>query len=88
MARTADLILTMERMHTDFIAYHWPDVRCAHELKRYGLDRLSDMDDTDVPDPIGFGIDVYREVFSELREEVVRVSRVLFPLVRERFSTL
>ena len=88
MARTADLILTMEKMHTDFITYHWPDVGCAHELKRYGRDHLTDTDDTDIPDPIGFGIEVYREVFGELREEVVRVSRVLFPLIKERQSTL
>ena len=88
LARHADLIFTMEKLHTDFIAYNWPDVERAYELKRYGRNRLMDADVTDIPDPMGFGPEVYREVFGELHEEVIRISRILFPSIKERYGSL
>jgi len=86
LARNADLVLTMEKMHTDFITYHWPDVGNAHELKLYGRSRPADAGDTGIPDPMGFGPDKYREVFAEIREEVTRVSRILFPIIKEKYG--
>jgi protein-tyrosine-phosphatase len=84
MVRNADIILTMEKMHSDFIAVYWPDAAAVHELRRFGLDEGADAGETDVPDPMGSGIEGYREAFDMIRGEVVRVSRILFPLVMQR----
>jgi protein-tyrosine-phosphatase len=86
LVRHSGLILTMEKRHTDFIAYHWPDVTNVHELKRYGREDSGVDEIVDIPDPMGFGPDVYREVFEAIRAEVTRVSRILFPLIKERYG--
>ena len=88
IARNVSLILTMERRQTEFIKINWPDVLNVHELKQYGFPPGEEPADLDVADPIGHGIEVYRHAFGELKEEVVRVSRILFPAVAARFSSI
>ena len=85
-ARAANLILTMENRHSEYIHHHWADVGNVHELKRYGREEMFQPGEADVLDPMGYGAETYRQVFDELREEVTRISRILFPLVREKYT--
>ncbi len=84
IARNSDLILTMTREHTTYINRLWPDAARVCELKRYGIDPEHMPPFTDVGDPIGLGLDVYRDVFEELRGEIKRVADILFPTILER----
>jgi protein-tyrosine-phosphatase len=87
MARNSDLILTMTRDHTTYINRLWPDVARVCELKRYGVEPSLMPPITDVMDPMGLGLDAYREVFDEMRGEIRRVADILFPFILERSTT-
>ena len=60
IAMSSDLILTMEQAHTRIIKHMWPEIRQVKELKRFGRNETGN---SDVLDPIGMGVDVYRSVF-------------------------
>jgi protein-tyrosine phosphatase len=86
IARSADLILVMERTHADYIRYHWADVERVYELRRFGREGEFGPEETEIPDPMGLGPEAYLRTFRVLREEITRVSRILFPLVREKYT--
>jgi protein-tyrosine-phosphatase len=87
-ARSANLILVMEKRHVEYIRRNWADVDNVYELKLYGRSGEYLPEETEIMDPMGHGPDVYRRVFDELNEEVTRVSRILLPLVRESFNSI
>jgi protein-tyrosine-phosphatase len=80
---TADLILTMERSHKEFIDRVWPGLHTVHVLKQYS--RTPDETRApDIKDPIGSNMAVYHDIFNEIRDEVVRVAPVIIGLARKR----
>ncbi len=85
-AHAANLILVMEDRHTEYIHHHWPDLENVYELKRFGRENEFQPGEANILDPMGFGPETYRQVFLELQEEVSRVARILFPLVREKYT--
>jgi protein-tyrosine-phosphatase len=87
-ARYADLILTMEKYHTDYIRTQYPEVEQVYELKNYPREVISGSGFADIPDPIGQSLDVYRRVFDELKRELDRVSQVIFPLVVKTYGVV
>lgn len=87
-ARSANLLLVMEKRHVDYIHHNWADVDNVHEIKRFGREGDYLPEEIEIMDPMGHGPEVYRRVFDELHEEITRVSRILFPLVRERYKSI
>ena len=83
----ADLILTMEENHVQYIRQLVPDITGVYELKRYGRDSELSKDSFDVLDPIGRDISVYREVYGELEEEIKRISQKVFSLALEKYRS-
>ena len=86
LAKYADLILTMEKYQTDYIRSHYPGVKQVYELKNYPREISSGYGYSDIPDPIGQSLDVYRVVFDEIKFEVERVSQIIFPLVFKTYG--
>ncbi len=84
IARNSDLILTMSHEHTNYVNRLWPDVSRVCELKQYGIDSGHVPSDTDIDDPIGSGLEAYREVFDALYVEIRRVADILFPFILEK----
>ena len=84
IAKSADLILTMEKNQKDYIKQQWPNIDNIHELKKFGLDKNSVKDSFGIMDPIGMGFDVYRKVFEELQREITRISQVIFSCALEK----
>lgn len=81
MSRRADLILVMETEHAEHIRRTWPDITHVCEMKRYGREDTLPPSEVDIMDPIGLGKEAYHQVFNELREEITRISRILFPAI-------
>lgn len=84
IAKSADLILTMEKMHTDYIKEWWPYIDYVYELKSFDCDVDPIGDSIEIRDPIGMDIDFYINVFEELQREIVRVSKTVFSLTLEK----
>ncbi len=82
----ADPVLTMEKAHADFIKRHWPETKNGFVLKQYGCKCTHVTDKIDIADPISGGLDDYRKTFDELRKEIVRISSMIFPLIRDTYS--
>ncbi len=80
----AELILTMERSHTEYIKSLWPDSDSVFELKSFGLDKISDSFQVEIADPIGMDFDYYKNVFDELKKEINRIKPVVFSLARKK----
>ncbi len=85
-ARSASLILGMEACHADFVRRCWGDVENVHELRRFGREGEYSPEETGIADPAGLGPEAYERVFRELREEITRIARIIFPAVREKFK--
>ena len=81
-----DLILTMEKSHTDIIKQNWPHVSSVYELKNFGRKKYREGIKAEVIDPIGMGPDVYLDVFNDLKKELERVSPIIFSIVREKYG--
>ena len=84
IVRNADLILTMERNHTDFIKTYWPFCTNVTELKNFARNAGNRPADPDVPDPIGMDITVYASVFNELHEELTRIAQIVFSMAEKK----
>ena len=82
----ADLILTMEKFHTSIIKQNWPDASSIYELKNFGQKKYREGIDAEVIDPIGLSADVYLDVFNDLKNELERVSPIIFSIVREKLG--
>jgi protein-tyrosine-phosphatase len=88
IAKNADLVLTMEKFQTDYIISHFPEVELVYELKNYPDNLLTSLSLSDIPDPIGRSIEVYRAVFDELKHELDRISKIIFPLILKTYDLL
>lgn len=93
--RDADLILTMEKYHTNIVKQICPMIDNVYELKSYEHEteqvfvknlKINDVENIEIMDPIGMSLNVYMDVFNELREEIARVSRKIFALVKEKYE--
>jgi protein-tyrosine phosphatase len=62
MVRHADLILTMTRSHRNSILASWPEAADRVQLLR--------RDETDIVDPIGGPVEVYRRCAEQLQSEL------------------
>lgn len=80
----ADLILTMEKSHTDIINQTWPRVNNVYELKSFGQENDNKEFNREIMDPIGMGFDVYLNVFNEINDEILRVAKIIFSLAGEK----
>ena len=83
-ARNADLILTMEKNHTDFIKTYWPFCTNVFELKNFDRDGSNRPANSDVPDPIGMDMSVYADVFDELHAEITRIAQHVFSMAEKK----
>lgn len=81
MVRNADLIITMEKYHTDFIHVHFPETDSVYELKNYPEAGSIYPGISDISDPMGKGREEYRAVFADLKHELNRMAQLLFPLI-------
>jgi protein-tyrosine-phosphatase len=86
LIRKADLILTMERIHKEHILRTSPDLGNVHEVMRYGRETDSPPSSEGIADPMGGGREDYQRTFALLREEIVRIAGILFPLIRDKYS--
>ncbi|MBN1292123.1 MAG: hypothetical protein JXB48_09820 [Candidatus Latescibacteria bacterium] len=84
LVRKADLILTMEKSHTEYIKSIWPFFDSVQELKRYGLKESEIPISTEIMDPIGMGLEIYMEVFTELQREIKRIAPLVFSLAGKK----
>ena len=85
IVKGADLILTMERNHTNIIRQNWTYINCVYELKNFGHKKEKNKPNMEIMDPIGMSLDVYMDVFHEIQKEILRVSQTIFSLAREKF---
>jgi protein-tyrosine-phosphatase len=85
LIRSADLILTMENFQTEHILRNAPDTEKVYELQRYGRGQAPREHSGGIADPMGGGLDEYRKTFDTLREEIVRITGILFPLIRDTY---
>ena len=85
IVKAADLILTMEINHTEYIKRLLPGIDYVYELKSFDRDEASIEGSMEVIDPIGMDIDFYTEVFDELHSEIMRISKTVFSLAREKY---
>ncbi|MFC1560985.1 low molecular weight protein arginine phosphatase [Candidatus Latescibacterota bacterium] len=86
IVKDADLILTMEKYHTNIIRQNWPQIYCVYELKKFGHTKEKNKTDMEIMDPIGMSFDVYMNIFNEIKKEISRVSQTIFSLARENFT--
>ena len=84
IVRNSDLIITMERNHTEIITRQWPFCTWVYELKNFAQDVPIEPFEMDIADPIGMGQQIYEEVFDELYKELSRVKDIIFAMVREK----
>jgi len=85
IARASDLILTMEQAHTDFIRDMLPDLTSIFPLKLFGRTDGEEIDTVDIMDPIGSDEETYQHVFAEIRQELKRITPLLFSLALEKY---
>lgn len=84
IANAADLILTMERYHTEHIKQLWPQIDNVYELKNFNRNELLPDNIADIDDPIGMSFEVYSKIYNEINEELKRVSGKIFSLALEK----
>jgi tRNA threonylcarbamoyl adenosine modification protein (Sua5/YciO/YrdC/YwlC family) len=69
MLKEADLVLTMEKIHLDYILAQDMQLKC----KTFGFLKFAFGLEDEVQDPIGKGIDEYRKVFFLIKEAVAEI---------------
>ena len=84
MVAAADLILTMEHSHAVTIRNIWLEAPQTVELKCFGRDNSECYGNTEIMDPIGMGVEVYRSVFREIHQEIERISPLIFTLAEKK----
>lgn len=78
----ADLILTMEQVHKDYILKKFPEADGkVFRLMEYGWQGDEKMDSLDVPDPTGKNADDFREFIATAHAEA---DRLLHELVHQQ----
>ncbi len=86
IVESADLMLTMDSAHTAIINQYWPGFETVYELKSYNSDRPLKNPDRTVIDPIGMSLDIYLEVFGEIKREIDRIKQSIFADARDNFA--
>lgn len=84
MVENADLILTMEQNHRDFIHRNWPGVSSVYELKRFSVESEMMPKVLDIKDPIGGTLAIYRDTLKEIRKEIIRIAPVIIEQAKNR----
>lgn len=85
IVNNADLILTMEKNHTNIINQIRPHINYVYELKSFGRVNKKKLN-REIMDPIGLGFDVYVNVFNEIKDEILRLAQIIFSLARKKYS--
>lgn len=85
VASAADLILTMEAAHSEFIRQLVPGIKTVFELKRYLNNETIDQYSSDIVDPMGRGLDFYSMVYNEIEHEIKRIVQPLFVRALEKY---
>ena len=86
IVRNANLILTMEKYHCDYIHFKFPEANLVYELKNYPEGKLSGYELSGIPDPINQSIEVYRAIFDDLKYELNRISQLIFAHVLKKMK--
>ena len=84
IAERADLILTMEQNHLEFIHRNWPGIGSVYELKRFGVESEKVPKVLDIKDPIGGTLAIYHDTFKEIRKEIIRIAPVIIEQAKNR----
>lgn len=78
MVEAADLIFVMESFQLEEVVRRAPAAKDkAHLLRRYGVESPEDVQQPNIPDPIGKPLEVYEVCFAEIREAVERIVKSL-----------
>ena len=79
LIKKSDLILVMTSRHMDDIIAMAPQAASKiHMFKQFGIKcETQPCEDLDIADPIGRDKDCYEKVFSEIKEEVKRITRLV-----------
>ncbi len=73
LVSVADLILGMAPEHVTWVRKRFPEAADrVHLLTTFGR-RDEDGDDQGIADPIGFGLDTYRQTFERIEREIERI---------------
>ena len=86
LVKRADLILTMDESHSEYISLNWPNIGYVHELKKFDSEEMPENTSSGIMDPIGLDIETYEKIFNELEREIKRVSQMIFSLAMEKYS--
>jgi len=81
IALRSNLILTMESAHKNFILYNYPNLTNVYELKHFGRNSEDSPKDSDIADPMGMDIHFYDKIFNEIKNELLRISPIIFNTV-------
>ena len=87
IVRNADLILTMEKNHTELIKRNWAFCDTVYELKNFAAEDSRTSAGSDIHDPIGMDINFYANVFDELKREITRIATVVFSMAEKKAGT-
>jgi len=87
IVQDADLILTMEKSHTDYIKSHWPFFDSVYELKCFGRNENNQTGVCEIMDPIGMEYEAYINIYNELHEEIIRIAPRVFSLAQKKMGT-
>ena len=80
MIKRADLILTMEGIHKEEVLRIVPDAAGKTFLfKEFGIQKREDLEglNLNIRDPIGKPMEVYEHCLDEIKEEIVRIVKLL-----------
>jgi protein-tyrosine-phosphatase len=86
IVNAADLILTMEPGHTAIIKQYWPGFENVYELKSYNSTTPLKILEMTVIDPIGMSLEIYLNVFDEIKQALDRISQSIFADARDNFA--
>jgi protein-tyrosine-phosphatase len=84
LVEKSGLILTMEKIHADFIKMIWPENREVYNLKSYLKKNGAFNNEPGIADPVSMGFDFYIRAFDEIKQELDRISHYIYSLVQEK----
>lgn len=79
MAEKADLILTMEPVHTRLLKVSWPKLNDVCELKSFGRKNTL-IKYPGIDDPLGKDFEFYIAVYNEIKSEIQRIYKDIFSM--------
>lgn len=78
------LILTMEKVHADYIKMMWPEFHEVYNLKSYMKKKDTSDDEPGIADPVSMGLDFYLKAFDDIKQELTRILPNIYSLVQEK----